>query len=173
MDREQYGQDWQNLHGCVPRVSADFNPRAAPWPGSQAMRRCLIMNPDRIIAGRHCQGRPAQVAFSLNRGGMEAPLGHGVRCAALLCPGSYPYCWYEIFKVRQREIGPSLSLLNKSALKRNTLQKFFYENFKLPLVLTNHLYRHAILLSKSFGAGSFLSLQIRIQQIICPRLPCG
>lgn len=78
MDREQYGQDWQNLHGRVPRVSTDFNPKAAPWPGSQATRRCLIMNPDRI-SGRRCQCRPTRVAFLLAEG--DHPL-RVVACAA-------------------------------------------------------------------------------------------
>ena len=61
------GQVGQDLRGRIPGVSAAFNPRAAPQPGSQAVRWCLIVYPDRVYAGGLAKGRPTQVAFSLGR----------------------------------------------------------------------------------------------------------
>ena len=40
-------------------------PGGALQPGSQAGLRRLIISPDRVSAGGHAKGRPAQVAFSL------------------------------------------------------------------------------------------------------------
>ena len=47
-----------------------------------------------------CQGLLPQVAISLTGGGLTPPLGHGVHCRALVCPGGSPYCWYSIFEVQ-------------------------------------------------------------------------
>ena len=158
MDWEQYGQDWQNLHGCVPRVSTDFNPGAAPWPGSQAMRRCLIMNPDRIIVGRHCQGRPAQVAFSLNGG--NGSFLRVVACAARhsAVRAVTRTAGMKFTRCVEGELTPSPLYCTKPGLKRNLREKIFYKIFKLNFVFSDHPFRNTKFLGQCLRTSPLLTL---------------
>ena len=75
-------------------------PGGALRPGSQAGLRCLIVSPDRVSAKRPCQGPPRAGGILAHRKGLLSPLGRGVRCGTLVCPGGYPYCWCEVVKVQ-------------------------------------------------------------------------
>lgn len=94
------GRVRRDPRGRVPGVSTDFNPGTSPaawFSGRSKVSHCA---PGQGQCWRPCQRPPRAGGILARRRGLLPPAGHCVRCGTLACPGGYPYCWCEIFKVQ-------------------------------------------------------------------------
>ena len=78
---------------------------------------------------------------------------------------------YSVVKEQKGAFSPSLFLHNTKRLKRNTREKIFYENLKLPFVFADNLLRYAVLCRQFRRAGFLPPGEILRKQIRSPWLP--
>ena len=105
-----------------------FQPKGSPTAWITDRAKVSHYDPGQDQSKRLCQSRPHRWHSRSPELIVSFPPGHGVRCAALLCPGCCPYCWYEIVKVRERN-SPYTPLLDKPRGKTELLLKSFLKKF--------------------------------------------